>query len=42
MGLAENGAAYLLGGIWKDAISFVILIIVLIVRPTGLFGEKEE
>jgi branched-chain amino acid transport system permease protein len=42
MGLAENGAAYLLGGIWKDAISFVILILVLIVRPTGLFGEKEE
>ncbi len=42
MGLAENGAAYFLGGIWKDAISFVILIIVLIVRPTGLFGEKGE
>ncbi|MHB8052820.1 MAG: branched-chain amino acid ABC transporter permease, partial [Methanoregula sp.] len=42
MGLAENGAAYFLGGIWKDAISFVILIIVLVVRPTGLFGEKGE
>jgi branched-chain amino acid transport system permease protein len=42
MGLAENGAAFLLGGIWKDAISFVILILVLVVRPTGLFGEKEE
>jgi branched-chain amino acid transport system permease protein len=42
MGLAENGAAYFLGGIWKDAISFIILIIVLIVRPTGLFGDKGE
>ena len=42
MGLAENGAAFLLGGIWKDAVSFVILIIVLVVRPTGLFGEKGE
>jgi len=42
MGLAENGAAFLLGGIWKDAISFVILIIVLVVRPTGLFGEKGD
>jgi len=42
MGLAENGAAFLLGGIWKDAISFVILIVVLVVRPTGLFGEKGE
>ena len=40
MGIAENGAAYCLGGIWKDAVSFIILIIVLIVRPTGLFGEK--
>ena len=42
MGLAENGAAYFLGGIWKDAVSFIILIIVLIVRPTGLFGDKGE
>jgi branched-chain amino acid transport system permease protein len=42
MGIAENGAAFLLGGIWKDAVSFIILIIVLIVRPTGLFGEKGE
>jgi branched-chain amino acid transport system permease protein len=42
MGLAENGAAFLLGGIWKDAISFIILIIVLVIRPTGLFGEKGE
>jgi branched-chain amino acid transport system permease protein len=41
-GIAENGAAYLLGGMWKDAISFIILILVLIVRPTGLFGEKGE
>ena len=42
MGLAENGAAFLLGGIWKDAVSFIILIVVLVVRPTGLFGNKEE
>jgi branched-chain amino acid transport system permease protein len=41
-GIAENGAAYFLGGVWKDAISFIILIIVLIVRPTGLFGESGE
>lgn len=42
MGIAENGAAFYLGGIWKDAVSFIILIVVLIVRPTGLFGEKRE
>ena len=41
-GIAENGAAYFLGGIWKDSISFLILIIVLIFRPTGLFGESAE
>jgi branched-chain amino acid transport system permease protein len=41
-GIAENGAAYFLGGVWKDAISFIILIIVLVVRPTGLFGESGE
>jgi branched-chain amino acid transport system permease protein len=41
-GIAENGAAYFLGGIWKDSISFLILIIVLIARPTGLFGESGE
>ncbi len=41
-GIAENGAAYFLGGVWKDAISFIILIIVLIVKPTGLFGESGE
>lgn len=41
-GIAENGAAYFLGGVWKDAISFIILIIVLVFRPTGLFGESGE
>jgi branched-chain amino acid transport system permease protein len=41
-GIAENGAAYFLGGVWKDAISFIILIIVLVVKPTGLFGESGE
>jgi branched-chain amino acid transport system permease protein len=41
-GIAENGAAYFLGGVWKDATSFIILIIVLVIRPTGLFGESGE
>jgi len=42
LGIAENGAAYLFGGIWKDTVSFIILIVVLIIRPTGLFGELSE
>ena len=41
-GVAENLTALTLGGAWKDAISFIILIVVLIIKPTGLFGEKGE
>ena len=39
-GIAENLASATLGGIWGDAIAFALLIIVLILRPEGLFGEK--
>jgi branched-chain amino acid transport system permease protein len=42
VGLVENGTAFTLGGAWKDAVSFILLIIVLIIRPTGLFGEESE
>ena len=41
-GIAENFAIITLGGAWKDAISFIILILVLIVKPTGIFGESAE
>jgi branched-chain amino acid transport system permease protein len=33
------GAAYL-STAWKDAIAFCLLIVILIVRPTGLLGER--
>ena len=40
IGLLETfGAAYV-SGAWKDAIAFVILITVIVVRPTGLLGER--
>jgi branched-chain amino acid transport system permease protein len=42
LGLAENFAIFTIGGAWKDAISFLILIAVLIFKPTGLFGESAE
>ena len=42
LGVAENAAGYMLGGIWPDAIAFVLLIVVLVIRPTGIFGEKGE
>jgi branched-chain amino acid transport system permease protein len=41
-GIAENTAVYFLGATWQDAIAFALLIIVLVIRPTGIFGEKGE
>jgi branched-chain amino acid transport system permease protein len=40
IGLLETfGAAYL-SGEWKDAFAFVVLITVIVARPTGLLGER--
>ncbi len=40
LGVIESlGSAYL-STAWKDAIAFVVLILILIVRPTGLLGER--
>jgi branched-chain amino acid transport system permease protein len=41
-GIAENVTGYLSNGTWQDAVAFALLIAVLAVRPTGLFGEKGE
>jgi branched-chain amino acid transport system permease protein len=41
-GIAEQTAAITLGSIWRDAIAFSVLIIVLVLRPKGLFGEKGD
>jgi branched-chain amino acid transport system permease protein len=41
LGVAENlGAAYISSGL-KDAVAFAIMIVVLIVRPSGLFGKQK-
>lgn len=40
LGVIESlGAAYI-SMAWKDAITFAVLIAILIVRPTGLLGER--
>ena len=41
-GITEQMATLFLGGIWSSAVAFALLIIVLIIRPTGIFGEKGE
>jgi branched-chain amino acid transport system permease protein len=41
-GIAEQTATLFLGGIWADAVAFALLIAVLVIRPTGIFGEKGD
>jgi branched-chain amino acid transport system permease protein len=40
LGLVENYGSALFGGKWKDVIAFAVLVLVLMVRPSGLLGEK--
>jgi branched-chain amino acid transport system permease protein len=40
LGLIENWGAAAIGSAWKDVIAFSVLVLVLMVRPTGLLGES--
>jgi branched-chain amino acid transport system permease protein len=40
LGIAESYGAAVLGNTYRQAIAFVILLLVLMFRPTGLFGER--
>lgn len=42
IGLSEAGAVQLVGAEWRAAVSFVILMAVLVIRPHGLFGVQER
>lgn len=39
VGLAESYAVGLVGAEWRAAVSFVILVLVLILRPQGIFAK---
>jgi branched-chain amino acid transport system permease protein len=39
IGLSESLAVQVLGAEWRAAAAFVVLVIVLLVRPSGLFGR---
>jgi branched-chain amino acid transport system permease protein len=40
LGLIENFGASYISSVYKDAFAFVALIITLILRPSGLLGQK--
>lgn len=40
LGVAENFGSILFGNQWKDVVAFVLLIVVLMFRPSGILGEK--
>lgn len=42
IGLAENLGVWWIPAVWKDAIAYAILVLALLVRPSGLLGEKAE
>jgi branched-chain amino acid transport system permease protein len=40
LGVAENYGQVLFGTAWRDVVAFVLLILVLMFRPTGILGES--
>ncbi len=40
LGVAENWGSAVIGTQWKDVVAFVLLIVILLFRPTGLLGES--
>jgi branched-subunit amino acid ABC-type transport system permease component len=42
IGLVENLGVWYIPPVWKDSIAYGILILVLLFKPSGLFGSKES
>ena len=40
LGVAENYGSAIIGTEWKDVVAFVLLIVILLFRPTGILGES--
>jgi branched-chain amino acid transport system permease protein len=40
LGIAENYGSALFGTQWKDVVAFVLLVLILLVRPNGLLGQS--
>ena len=41
VGVSEAVAVLIVGAAYRAAVAFLILIVVLLIRPTGLFGARE-
>jgi branched-chain amino acid transport system permease protein len=39
LGVMENWGSAVFGSQWKDVVAFVLLVFILLVRPSGLLGE---
>ena len=39
LGVAENWGAHFFGDSWRDVVSFVLLVVILLIRPSGILGE---
>ena len=40
LGVAENWGSAFFGTSWKDVVSFALLVLILLVRPSGILGES--
>lgn len=40
LGVAENYGSALFGGQWKDVVAFVLLVLILLIKPSGLLRES--
>jgi branched-chain amino acid transport system permease protein len=40
LGVIENWGSAVFGANWKDVVAFVLLVLILLVRPTGILGES--
>ena len=40
LGIVENWGSALFGSEWRDVVAFVLLVVILLFRPTGILGES--
>lgn len=40
LGLAEQFSGFYFGGIWQQPVAFILLILILLIRPQGIFGRS--